>query len=107
MFHVAALARKRKSLFFKGACRYDAEKRSDNLTPRFVGFPLSFRLTYRYSVVILSAMYPLTVKMHSSNGTINEYVRVVEAFLENGKVKERVVVNLGRKDLLIQMLPKL
>ena len=52
-------------------------------------------------------MYPRTVKVRSSNGTINEYVRVVEAFRENGKVKQRVVADLGRKDLLVQMLPKL
>ena len=52
-------------------------------------------------------MYPRTVKIRSSNGTVNEYVRVVEAYRENGKVKQRVVADLGRKDLLVQMLPKL
>jgi hypothetical protein len=66
-----------------------------------------FQLTWRRSVAILAAMYPRTVKIRSSNGTINEYVRVVEAFRENGKVKQRVVADLGRKDLLVQMLPKL
>ena len=67
----------------------------------------SFPFTQRCGVVILAAMYPRTVKICSSNGTINEYVRVVEAFRENGKVKQRVVADLGRKDLLVQMLPKL
>jgi transposase len=57
--------------------------------------------------VILDAMYPRTVKVRSTNGTVNEYVRVVEAFREDGKVKQRVVADLGRKDLLVQMLPKL
>jgi transposase len=52
-------------------------------------------------------MYPRTVKIRSTNGTVNEYVRVVEAYRENGKVKQRVVADLGRKDLLVQMLPKL
>jgi hypothetical protein len=52
-------------------------------------------------------MYPRTVKIRSSNGTVNEYVRVVKAFRENGKVKQRVVTDLGREDLLVQMLPKL
>ena len=52
-------------------------------------------------------MYPRTVKIRSTNGTVNEYVRVVEAFRENGKVKQRVVADLGRKDLLVQMLPRL
>jgi transposase len=52
-------------------------------------------------------MYLRTVKVPSSNGTVNEYVRVVEAFREDGKVKQRVVADLGRKDLLLEVLPKL
>src|ERR1700758_202273 len=52
-------------------------------------------------------MYPRTVKVRSSSGTVNQYVRVVEAYREDGKVKQRVVADLGRKDLLIEVLPKL
>jgi transposase len=52
-------------------------------------------------------MYPRTVKVRSSSGTVNEYVRVVEAYRDGGKVKQRVVADLGRKDLLIDILPKL
>jgi transposase len=52
-------------------------------------------------------MYPRTVKVRSSSGTVNEYVRVVEAFRDGGKVKQRVVADLGRKDLLVEILPKL
>ena len=52
-------------------------------------------------------MYPRTVKVRSSSGIVNEYIRVVEAYREDGKVKQRVVVDLGRKDLLIELLPKL
>jgi transposase len=52
-------------------------------------------------------MYPRTVKVRSSGGTLNEYVRVVEAYREDGKVKQRVVADLGRKDLLVDILPKL
>jgi transposase len=52
-------------------------------------------------------MYPRTVKVRSSSGTVNEYVRVVEAYREGGKVKQRVVADLGRTDLLIDILPKL
>jgi transposase len=52
-------------------------------------------------------MYPRTVKVRSSSGTVNEYVRVVEAYREDGKVKQRVVADLGRKDLLVDILPKL
>jgi transposase len=52
-------------------------------------------------------MYPRTVKVRSSSGTVNEYVRVVEAYRDGGKVKQRVVADLGRKDLLLDILPKL
>ena len=52
-------------------------------------------------------MYPRTVKVRSSSGTVNEYIRVVEAYREGGKVKQRVVADLGRKDLLVELLPKL
>jgi hypothetical protein len=57
--------------------------------------------------VILVLMYPRTVKVRSSSGTVNEYVRVVEAYREDGKLKQRVVADLGRKDLLLEVLPKL
>jgi transposase len=52
-------------------------------------------------------MYLRTVKVRSSNGTVNEYVRAVEAYRENGKVKQRTIADLGRKDLLAQVFPKL
>src|SRR3954468_20188984 len=52
-------------------------------------------------------MYPRTVKVRSKSGTVNEYVRVVEAYREAGMVKQRVVADLGRKDLLVEVLPKL
>ena len=52
-------------------------------------------------------MYVRTIKVPSSNGSVNEYVRIVEAYRHNGKVKQRVIANLGRKDLLQELLPKL
>jgi transposase len=58
-------------------------------------------------VVIMVLMYPRTVIVRSSSGTVNEYIRVVEAYREGGKVKQRVVADLGRKDLLVDILPKL
>ncbi len=45
-------------------------------------------------------MYVRTVKVRSSSGNVNEYVRVVEAFAEDGKVKQRVVADLGRRTSL-------
>jgi transposase len=52
-------------------------------------------------------MFIRTVKVPSSNGSVNEYVRVVEAYRQDGKVKQRVIADLGRKDLLTQLLPNL
>ena len=52
-------------------------------------------------------MYVRTIKVPSSNGSVNEYVRIVEAYRHNGKVKQRVIADLGRKDLLQELLPKL
>jgi transposase len=52
-------------------------------------------------------MFIRTVKVPSSNGSVNEYVRVVEAYRDNGKVKQRVVADLGRKDVLTRLLPNL
>lgn len=52
-------------------------------------------------------MYVRTVKVPSSRGTVNEYVRVVESYREGGKVKQRTIADLGRKDLLQKLLPQL
>ncbi len=52
-------------------------------------------------------MYPRTVKVRSSSGSLHEYIRIVEAYREDGQVKQRVVADLGRKDLLVEILPKL
>ena len=52
-------------------------------------------------------MYLRTIKVRSSSGAVNEYVRVVEAYRDGGKVKQRTLADLGRKDLLIEILPKL
>ena len=52
-------------------------------------------------------MYIRTVKVPSSSGTVNEYVRVVESYRQDGKVKQRVIADLGRKDFLQALLPSL
>jgi transposase len=52
-------------------------------------------------------MYVRTVKVPSSNGTVNEYLRIVEAYREDGKVKQRIIADLGRRDVLTAVLPKL
>jgi len=58
-------------------------------------------------VVILVGMYVRLVKVPSSSGRVNEYVRVVESYREDGKVKQRTVADLGRKDVLLEVLPGL
>ncbi len=57
--------------------------------------------------MILHDLYLRTVKVRSSSGALNEYVRVVEAYRDHGKVKQRTVADLGRKDLLAELFPKL
>jgi hypothetical protein len=52
-------------------------------------------------------MYLRIVKVRSSSGTVNEYVRAVESYREDGKVKQRTIADLGRKDVLAQVFPKL
>jgi hypothetical protein len=52
-------------------------------------------------------MYVRTVKVPSSNGTVNEYVRVVDAYRDRGTVKQRTIADLGRKDLRCAVLPQL
>jgi transposase len=45
-------------------------------------------------------MFLRTVKARGGQGVQHEYVRLVEAYREHGKNKQRVVCNLGRKDVL-------
>ena len=46
------------------------------------------------------AMFLRVVRAAGAKGVNNEYVRVVEAYRENGKTRHRTVLNLGRRDLL-------
>jgi len=50
-------------------------------------------------------MFIRSIKVPSSSGVVHEYVRVVESVRENGRVKQRVVLNLGRRDTLVTILP--
>jgi len=52
-------------------------------------------------------MFIRSVKIPSSNGAIHEYVRIVSSVRENGKVKQKVIANLGRRDTLEAVLPLL
>ncbi len=52
-------------------------------------------------------MFIRSVKVPSSSGVVHEYVRVVESVRENGRVKQKVVLNLGRRDTLLTLLPLL
>ena len=52
-------------------------------------------------------MFIRSVKVPSSNGTVHEYVRIVGSVWEQGKVKQTVIANLGRRDTLEAILPLL
>jgi transposase len=52
-------------------------------------------------------MFLRTVKAAGGKGVQHEYVRLVEAYREDGTTKQRVVCNLGRKDLLAAHLDAL
>jgi transposase len=52
-------------------------------------------------------MFLRTVKAAGGKGVQHEYVRLVEAYRENGKNKQRIVCSLGRKDLLAAHLDSL
>jgi transposase len=45
-------------------------------------------------------MFVRTVKARGSRGVKHEYLRLVESYWENGRSRQRVVLNLGRKDIL-------
>lgn len=52
-------------------------------------------------------MFLRIVKARGGQGVQHEYVRLVEGYRDNGKNKQRVVANLGRKDMLIEQLDSL
>jgi len=52
-------------------------------------------------------MFLRTVKVTSSSGTVHEYVRVVTSVREQGKICQKVIANLGRRDTLQAILPQL
>jgi hypothetical protein len=52
-------------------------------------------------------MFLRTVKAAGGKGIQHEYVRLVESYREHGKSQQRVVCNLGRKDLLAAHLDAL
>ena len=52
-------------------------------------------------------MYLRTVRAKGAEGVELEYIRLVEAYWENGRSKQRIVANLGRKDLLAPHLESL
>jgi len=52
-------------------------------------------------------MFIRSIKVRSSAGAVHEYVRIVSSVRENGKVKQKVVANLGRRDTLEAVLPML
>jgi transposase len=52
-------------------------------------------------------MFIRSIKVPSSSGVVHEYVRVVESVRTKGRVQQKVVLNLGRRDTLLTILPLL
>lgn len=52
-------------------------------------------------------MFIRSVKVPSSSGTVHEYVRIVSSVWEKGRVQQKVIANLGRRDTLEAVLPQL
>ncbi|MGH9826586.1 MAG: IS1634 family transposase, partial [Blastocatellia bacterium] len=52
-------------------------------------------------------MFVRTVRVKDKDGIHREYVRLVEAYWENGRSKQKVITSLGRKDLLAPHLDSL
>ncbi|HUY91173.1 MAG TPA: hypothetical protein VMV10_20715 [Pirellulales bacterium] len=52
-------------------------------------------------------MFVRSIKVRSSSGEVHEYVRIVASVREDGRVKQKVVANLGRRDTLEAVLPLL
>ena len=52
-------------------------------------------------------MFLRIVKVAGSSGTVHEYVRVVTSVREHGKVRQKVIANLGRRDALQALWPQL
>lgn len=49
-------------------------------------------------------MFLRVVRAAGGKGVKHEYVRVVEAYRENGKTRHRTILNLDRRDLLTECL---
>ncbi len=52
-------------------------------------------------------MFIRSLKVRSSNGSMHEYVRIVASIRENGRTRQKVIANLGRRDTLEAILPLL
>src|SRR6266478_1119349 len=52
-------------------------------------------------------MFIRSIKVPSSSGVVHEYIRIVSSVRDNGKVRQKVIANLGRRDTLESVLPLL
>ncbi|HEX3727782.1 MAG TPA: IS1634 family transposase [Pirellulales bacterium] len=52
-------------------------------------------------------MFIRSIKVPSSSGVVHEYIRIVSSVRANGKVQQKVIANLGRRDTLEAVLPLL
>src|SRR5438552_10619790 len=57
--------------------------------------------------MLMDIMFVRSIKVRSSAGIEHEYVRVVASERVGGRVKQKVIANLGRRDTLEAVLPLL
>jgi transposase len=57
--------------------------------------------------MLICIMFIRSIKVRSSSGAVHEYVRIVESIRQGGRVRQKVVANLGRRDTLTAVLPML
>ena len=55
--------------------------------------------------MLMDIMFVRSIKVRSSAGIEHEYVRVVASERVGGRVKQKVIANLGRRDTLEAVLP--
>ena len=46
-------------------------------------------------------MFIRSTKGRSSSGQVHEYVRILESVRENGRPRQKVIANLGRREMLV------
>src|SRR3989338_6771708 len=58
-------------------------------------------------VAYCNCVYARLQRIKRPNGQVDEYVQILESYREGGKVRQKVIANLGNKQILKNQLPSL